>query len=326
MSDFDSDLFIRLLRTEFTDHLAAILFDDSVVAMSRAKHWCFTLNNYTQGNIDQILDHASEFDYVIFGKEIGESGTPHLQGFVSFPQRVRRNHCIEKIGQAHFTVARNVDNSIQYCKKDGDFVEIGVRPSAPGSRSDIEAFKLSVASGCLDMRKLRNDFSEIVAKYPKFCHDFVQDHMPKKIVEFFPLRPWQEALYESLKLSPDPRSIFFIVDPVGNSGKSWFGHYYTFMHENAQVLLPGKKADMAYALDPLIRVLFIDAPRSKQGDFLQYDFLEDVKNGYVFCSKYESRVKQMSLCHVVVFMNEEPDLNKLSKDRYVIRRVNMGTP
>ena len=45
-----------------------------------------------------------------------------------------------------------------------------------------------------------------------------------------------------------------------------------------------------------------------------------MKNGYVFCSKYESRVKQLSPCHVVVFMNEDPDMNKLSKDRYVIRR------
>lgn len=322
MADFDADLFLSLLRTEFSDHVSSLLFEDSVVSMSRAKHWCFTLNNYSQQNIDKIIENASDFDYVFFGKEVGESGTPHLQGFVSFPQRVRRNYCIDKIGQAHFTVARNIDNSIQYCKKDGDFVEIGERPSPSGTRSDLEAFKLSVASGCLDMRKLRNDYSEIVAKYPKFCHDFVQDHMPKKLVDFHPLRPWQQALYDSLKLPPDPRAIFFIVDPVGNAGKSWFGHYYAFLHDNAQVLLPGKKADMSYALDPLARVLFIDAPRAKQGEFIQYDFLEDVKNGYVFCPKYESRLKQMAPCHVVVFMNEDPDMNKLSKDRYVIRRVN----
>lgn len=315
MEDFDSELFLNLLRTEY-EELAT-----SVQQMSRAKHWCFTLNNYTQEHVDRIIDNASSFDYIIFGKEVGDSGTPHLQGFVSFPNRVRRAVCVEKLGQAHFTVARNIDNSIQYCKKDGDFVEIGVKPNGPGSRSDLENFKLAVASGNLDMKKLRNDFSEIVAKYPKFCHDFVQDHMPKKAVEFFPLRPWQQAMYDTLKRDPDPRVILFVVDPVGNAGKSWFAHYYCYLHDNAQVLLPGKKADMSYALDPLIRVLFVDAPRSKQGDFIQYDFLEDVKNGYVFCSKYESRVKQMSPCHVVVLMNEDPDLNKLSRDRYVIRRV-----
>jgi len=315
MLDFDSDLFLRILQTEYSDEFQL------VADMSRAKHWCFTLNNYTQEHVDRIIDNAARFDYVVFGKEIGDSGTPHLQGFVSFPNRVRRTMCVETIGQAHFTVARNIDNSIQYCKKDGDFVEIGTKPTGPGSRTDIDNFKLAVAMGCLDMKKLRNDYSEIVAKYPKFCYDFVQDHMPKKVVDFHPLRPWQSALYDSLKREPDSRTIFFIVDLEGNAGKSWFGHYYTYLHENAQVLLPGKKADMSYALDPLCRVLFIDAPRSKQGDFLQYDFLEDVKNGYVFCSKYESRIKQLAPCHVVVFMNEEPDMNKLSKDRYVVRRL-----
>lgn len=315
MEDFDAELFLELLNKEY----------DLVAQMSRAKHWCFTLNNYTQDNVDRIIDNSSSFDYVIFGKEVGDSGTPHLQGFVSFPNRVRRSVCIDKIGQAHFTVARNIDNSIQYCKKDGDFIEIGTKPSGPGSRSDLESFKLAVATGTTDMKKLRNDFSEIVAKYPKFCYDFVQDHLPKKQVDFFPLRPWQQALYDSLKRPACPRSIFFIVDYTGNAGKSWFGHYYCFLHDDAQVILPGKKADMAYALQVSVRVLFIDAPRSKQGEFLQYDFLEDVKNGYVFCSKYESRMKQLQNCHVVVFMNEDPDMNKLSKDRYIIRKVDNFT-
>jgi hypothetical protein len=312
MCDFDAELFLRVLET---DHA------QEITLMSRAKHWCFTLNNYTQANVDFIVDNASFFDYVIFGREIGDSGTPHLQGFVSFPQRVRRPFCIEKIGQAHFTVARNIDNSIQYCKKDGDFIEVGVRPASSGSRNDLEAFKNAVVGGCHDMKKLRADFSDVCAKYPKFVQDFVHDYSSKKIVVCHPLKPWQSALYDSLKQAPDDRSIFFIVDNVGNAGKSWFAHYYSFLNDNAQVLLPGKKADMSYALDSTIRVLFIDAPRSKQGEYLQYDFLEDVKNGYVFCSKYESRVKQLQSCHVVVMMNEEPDMNKLSKDRYVIRRV-----
>lgn len=151
MSDFDCELFLRLLQNETSEEYQV------VSEMSRAKHWCFTLNNYTQENVDRIIDNASSFEYVIFGKEIGDSGTPRLQGFVSFPTRVRRSVCIEKIGQAHFTVARNIDNSIQYCKKDGDFVEIGVKPNGPGSRSDLENFKLAVAAGNLDMKKLRNE-------------------------------------------------------------------------------------------------------------------------------------------------------------------------
>lgn len=313
--EIDKDLFYELCESEFTPSIL------ETWTMSRAKHWCFTLNNYTQDDLDRIAANANFYDYLIYGREVGDSGTPHLQGFVSFPTRVRLNYCVEKIGQAHFTTARNVDHSIQYCKKDGDYVEYGERPAGKGNRNDLESFKKAVISGCVDLKQLRQDYSEIIARYPKFCYDFVEDHRPKKMIEFFPLRAWQMALYDSLKLEPDTRSIFFIVDYTGNAGKSWFGHYYAFLHDNAQVLLPGKKADMAFALDPNIRVLFIDAPRSKQGEFIQYDFLEDVKNGYVFCSKYESKVKQLGLCHVVVFMNEDPDMNKLSKDRYCIRKI-----
>jgi len=320
MTDFDAELFLRVLQTEYSEEY------ELVSQMSRAKHWCFTLNNYKQEDVDRITDNASSFDYVVFGKETGDSGTPHLQGFVSFPQRVRRPMCLEKIGNAHFTIARHIDNSIQYCKKDGDFIEIGVPPKGQGSRSDLESFKLAVATGVTDPKRIRQEFSLVAAKYPKFVSDFIADHKPKKTVEMHPLRDWQQAMYTALKQPPDSRSIYFLVDYEGNSGKTWFAHYYCFLNDNAQVLLPGKKADMAFALDTSVRVLFIDAPRSKQGEFLQYDFLEDVKNGYIFCPKYESKVTYMQPCHVVVMMNEDPDMNKLSKDRYVIRRLKNNDP
>lgn len=290
-------------------------------SMSRARHWCFTLNNYNTENIERLARLEGEVDYLVYGKEVGESGTPHLQGFVSFGTRVRRSTAIQKVGQAHFSVARHIQASIDYCKKDGDFVELGTPPGGQGRRNDLDEFKAAVKGGCYDMKQLRDDFSEVVAKFPKFCNDFIVDNMPKKEVVSHELRAWQQQLYNDLKRAPDQRTITFIVDLDGNSGKSWFCHYYASLHDNAQVLLPGKKADMTYVLNPTIRVLFVDAPRSKQGEFLQYDFLEECKNGFVFSPKYESMVKRLDDIHVVVMMNERPDDTKLSRDRYDIRIV-----
>jgi hypothetical protein len=71
-------------------------------------------------------------------------------------------------------------------------------------------------------------------------------------------------------------------------------------------------------VDTNARVVFLDCPRSKQGDFIQYDFLEELKNGYMFSPKYHSCVKTMPSPHVVVMMNEQPDMSKLSVDRYDI--------
>jgi len=295
--------------------------------MSRARHWCFTLNNYSDDHLATLAGLEGRVDYLIFGKEVGHNGTPHLQGFISFADRLRLGQVKQLVAfgggnPGHWTVARKIPEAIEYCRKDGDVTEFGNPPRGPGKRNDLEDFKAAVKSGEHDMATLREDFSDVVSKYPRFVIDYVQDNLPKPAVVAHPLREWQQQLYHDLLLEPEDRKVIFVVDVTGNSGKSWFCHYYSSLHDNAQVILPGKKADMTYVLNSQIRVLFVDAPRSKQGEFIQYDFLEDVKNGYVFSSKYESRIKHMGKVHVVVMMNEMPDENKLSRDRYDIRVVN----
>lgn len=283
----------------------------------QAKNWCFTLNNYTDEDVARIQGLGSQVDYLIAGREVGENGTPHLQGFVSFCTRKRLAQAKATLGSnPHLEVCRNIDASIEYCKKDGNTFEVGTRTGGTGSRTDLDAFKEDVKQGNLDLASIRELHSEVYAKYPRFCLEYINDYLPKKVVATHEFRPWQQALKEKLEGPPDDRTVTFIVDVTGNSGKTWFAHFYHQTHDNVQVLLPGKKADMTYALDCTAKVLFMDAPRSKQGEFLQYDFLEEVKNGYIFSGKYESRIKTLGKVHVVVMMNELPDLMKLSADRY----------
>lgn len=321
--DFDGSFFLQCLAEEFEDSSQKIMSQPSQ-GESRALHWCFTVNNYTdeyQANLREF-DDDPDIRYILFGREVGESGTPHLQGFISFVKRTRFSSVVELLPDAHLEVTRKVQKSITYCKKDGDYEEYGEPPQGPGNRSDIAAFKDAVKEGLIDMKRVREDYSEFYSKFPRFCAEYVRDNLPIPPTPSHPLREWQQKLNHDLLLPPDDRTIIFVVDFVGNSGKSWFGRYFCNLHENAQILLPTKKADMAYALRHDIRVLFLDAPRSKQGEFIQYDFLEELKNGYVMSSKYESYMKTFSKMHVVVFMNERPDSTKLSQDRYDIRELN----
>lgn len=296
---------------------------DTRVRGPLAKHWCFTLNNYTPADLDRLSELPDGVDYLVFGKEVGASGTPHLQGTVCFQSRKRMNQVQEVIGQAHFSTTRFLHQSITYCKKDNDFVEVGdvtkVKvKEAKGARSDLEDFKYDVKEGIIDIKQLREMHSDVCAKYPRFVESYLQDHMENFKVQTFALRRWQGELYDKLKFAPDNRKIYFVVDRVGNQGKSWFARYYCDLHDDAQILAPGKKADMAYMVKEDKRVFFLDCPRSKQGDFIQYDFLEELKNGYVFSSKYESRCKKFPTPHIVVCMNEHPCMEKLSADRYHI--------
>lgn len=288
---------------------------------SRGKNWCFTLNNYTPADYDKFtrLVETGECVYIIFGKEVGESGTPHLQGFVAFAKRVYLTDVKKRLSRtAHFGLARLVPESIEYCKKDGDVFEAGVLPVGQGKRTDIDDFKIDVKSGLLNLKEVREKHSVVYAKYKGFVMEYLTDNAPKRVIPTYMLHEWQQDLMDKLDAPPDCRTIQFIVDQTGNNGKTWFAHWYADKNADCQVMCPGKRADMAYILRTDIRVLILDAPRSKQGEFIQYDFLEDIKNGFIFSPKYESSIKTLANVHLVVLMNEPPDHTKLSTDRFDI--------
>lgn len=293
--------------------------------MSQARHWACTVNNYTDADLLSSLPAGVK--YLIYGKEVASSGTPHLQVHVAFDRPKRLSQVSRLfVSSGHWSVARNVRASIEYCKKDGDFVELGTPPSGERARNDLKEFMAAVKGGMYELSELREAHPIVVARFPAFVRDYIRDNLPAPVLANHPLRSWQSDLWNRLRREADPREIIFVVDPDGNAGKTWFAHYCARIKENVQVLIPGKKMDMAYQVQPTTRVFFIDAPRSKQGEFIQYDFLEELKNGYILSGKYEStHIRLTHIPHVIVLMNEEPDHSKLSADRYeVIEARNVG--
>lgn len=113
--------------------------------MSRFTAFAFTWNNYPEGASASL--QALAFKYLVFGYEQGESGTPHLQGTIVFPNQLSIKSVIKKMPGCHISVCRDVEASITYCKKDGAFEEFGTLPL---SRS-------SAASNAREKRKIKND-------------------------------------------------------------------------------------------------------------------------------------------------------------------------
>lgn len=88
--------------------------------VSPSKKWCFTWNNYPM-NWDTLLVPKFEGSEWIVGEEIGENGTPHLQGYIEFSTKVR---AIQHIGipQIHWEKAKGSRlANAKYCSKDGKF-------------------------------------------------------------------------------------------------------------------------------------------------------------------------------------------------------------
>jgi len=83
----------------------------------------FVINNYTQDEKSQcILTINSIAKKAIIAEEVGESGTPHLQCYVSLKKKHRITELtqLEGLTRASFRECRNEDALIQYCMKGGN--------------------------------------------------------------------------------------------------------------------------------------------------------------------------------------------------------------
>ncbi len=297
-----------------------------------ARHWAFTLNNYQDGDIDKLERVAAteQVIYIIFGKETSSTGTPHLQGHVHFSSQrsLRQAKTLIDVA-AHLTLARNIQRSIDYCKKEGDYRELGTPPqirSKAGQRSDLEAFRDSVKNGVTDMSVLREAHPCVMARYPRFALSVIRDLRPKLPVATHPLHSWQSSLVEKLSVDANARSVIFLVDTKGNAGKTYFADYVEATLPKVQVMKPGKCADMAFEYSEDTLILIIDVPRSKMNQFeYMYSFIECIKDGRLFSPKYEPITKRFPPPHVLVMMNEEPDYSALSEDRYDVIDVENST-
>lgn len=83
-----------------------------------SKSWVFTLNNYTEK--DETFLSDLEKTYLIYGREVGANGTPHLQGFITFKCTHRLSAVRKLLPRAHWEIAKSKD-AMNYCMKEGDY-------------------------------------------------------------------------------------------------------------------------------------------------------------------------------------------------------------
>lgn len=100
----------------------------SQVRESPKKHWVFTLNNYLAG--DEAGLWLLPYEYAVLGCEVGESGTPHIQGYVIFKKKYRMSQLkgTPQGARCHWepqSVYSTPLQAAEYCKKEGRYKEFG---------------------------------------------------------------------------------------------------------------------------------------------------------------------------------------------------------
>lgn len=278
--------------------------------------WTFTVNNYAEKDT-KFFDNI-EVKYICYGKEVGDSGTPHLQGFIIFKRGYRLTALKKLHSTAHWEAAKTAD-AMNYCMKDGDFTVRDNR--SQGKRNDF-AEAAAIIKEHKTKRSMLNDprLYRTMAMHGRWATQMIASRAPATVaVPHF--RTWQQSLMDLVKTSPHPRKVHWWWDETGGSGKSFMTNLLVRNHD--AFLAGGKKVDCLYAYkEHLATVIIFDLTRSQMGEFCPYSTMETLKDGRYLSTKYESvMVCRDEPAHLLVFANSPPDRSKMSEDRWDVHHI-----
>ena len=198
-------------------------------------------------------------------------------------------------------------NNIEYKRK----IKLGKKVYKILGRTDIEQESLTL------------DMKEALDIYMTHKDDYFTD----KVVQ---LKPWQESLLEYVQ-KPCDREIFWVVGKEGNEGKSWFQKYVKSWLGARRVVtgidIKANNASIFQALRkcPIVTAdifLFNIGKSKKKFEVINYDALENMKDGEAFASKYDSQQLKIRVPNVVmVFSNSPPNISQLAKVRFEVFHI-----
>jgi hypothetical protein len=123
--------------------------------LPKSRRLCFTIPNYTEEDLERFHTLASSLEkhcYICYGLETGETGFPHIQGYVelnvaqrfAFVQKYFDFKKDNKVLKFHVEVANGTaEENKKYCKKEGAFYEFG-EPRKQGTRTDLNQIKEAI--------------------------------------------------------------------------------------------------------------------------------------------------------------------------------------
>lgn len=195
--------------------------------------WCFTLNN-PQDDAESRLRNFFEVHckYGIFGREIAPTtGTPHLQGYFELRRSLRLRTVATSMALAVHLEGRrgSRQQAIDYCKKDGNFVEVGNAVSQQGKRTDLDSIRSIAAEG--GMREVSK----------------IGTHQEIKVAEAYllwnePGRDWKPEVYW-----------YYGATGVGKSRKArWYAEHRGYTSSDVYTKSDGAKWWPGYDRHPVV--------------------------------------------------------------------------
>ena len=252
-----------------------------------AKRWCFTLNNFTDEDkalISSIV--PTKCGNAIIGSEIGDSGTPHLQGYLEFNVKCRPLNVIP-ISGIHWEKAKgNIEANYRYCSKDAALI------LTTGN------YRLPKPVKVLD--------DSALFKWQKEIVNIVTDEPDDRTIYWY----WSKE---------------GCVGKTTFCKYLTMRHGAICLHGKGADVRNGV-CDFLKNQGRTPDIVLFPIPRSTNTDYLSYEALENIKDMYFYSGKYEGGMVCGNSPHLIVFANEEPEYTKCSQDRWKVVNIDDKPP
>jgi len=254
-------------------------------ARLEAKHFCFTFNNYLKYGLngDKVLEKLQKISKkIVFQEEVGESGTPHLQGYVELIKKQRITALKKAVHDTiHWEVCRDVDASIEYCQKGETRV------------GNVYSFGFPI------------DVKVINKLYP----------WQQEVVNMISIEPDDRSIiwvYDPAGNNGKTALLKYLV----KNNKIIF----TCGGKNADVInLIYNNKD--YITSTRNAVVLWNLPRTVEPDYISYNAIESIKDGLICNNKFECGSFICNSPHLIVFSNCLPKYSALTADRWKVYTI-----
>lgn len=185
-----------------------------------SKTWVYTLNNYTDKDIEQLKSFTVSKHRSC--KEVGEGGTPHLQGAITF-KRAYRIKQLKKLNERIHWEQAKVKDAENYCTK-GEII-IDENNVWQGQRNDLR----NIVETLKQTKKIRTtarEHPETYVKYHKGLHALNKELQPR-IEEF--TKPEVNVYIgkpgsgKTRKVYSKEKEVYNVPEPI--NGQIWFDGY-----------------------------------------------------------------------------------------------------
>lgn len=129
-----------------------------------SKSWEITINNFTDDDVNLLKSWDNDVNAITIAEEVGEQGTPHLQGRITFKRAYRLTALKKLHPQAHWEVTKAKQDTLYMRKKDSKIIID--KSCGQGKRSDLSAIADDIKAG-YSLKRIAEEHPTAMMKYSR---------------------------------------------------------------------------------------------------------------------------------------------------------------